>query len=356
VNTDTICVNIVFPADVGVQSYVTPTDHQCENAATPITIVVANFGSSTATDIPVQIDITGGINVSFQDTLFGSIPAAGSVPFTIDSTINTMGVGQITITAYTLYGNDQFNSNDTFVAVINFNPVPPPPVGIDDSRCGPGPITLTGTAPDTIYWYDAPVGGNLLAIGNYSIPNLTSTTIVYAQTGFSCPSATRDTVTATVLALPPVNLGPDAVTECGVPITLDAGAGYVVYAWSTSESTQTISVDTTGDYSVQVTDTNGCNNSDTIHVDCTVGVTALTAIQNVSVYPNPSSGIINVQFGQAMKTVTVRLLNAEGQIVTEDRFSGITQRMYDLSASPKGIYLLQVISDEGVSVHRVIVQ
>lgn len=356
VNMDTICVNIVFPTDVGVQSLVTPTDHQCGNVSTPITIVVANYGSSTATDIPVQIVVTGLVNATYNDTLFGSIPAGGSVPFTIDSTMNTSASGQVTITAYTLLATDQYHANDTLISVINFNPVPLPPVGLDGSRCGPGPVTLTGTASDTIYWYSAATGGILLAIGDYNIPNLTTTTTFYAQTGFSCPSVTRDSVTITILPLPPVNLGGDTATICGVPITLNAGAGYVAYLWNTSAVTQTISVDTTGDYSVTVTDTSGCSNSDTIHVDCSVGVTAITSLNNLHVYPNPSSGIVNIEFGNTVQNATIRWVNMQGDVVSEDRMNGIRQRQYDLTSLPKGVYFLQVISDEGNSLHRVIVQ
>ena len=355
-NSDTICVTIVFPSDVGVQSLVSPIDHQCENAVTPITIVVANFGSTTATDIPVQVDITGSFNASFMDTLFGSIPAGGSIPFTLDSTINTTGGGTYTVTAYTIYGSDQYSGNDTTVEVINVNQVPPPPVGIDNSRCGPGAITISGTAVDTIYWFDAPVGGNLLGSGNYTIPFLTMTTMFYAQTGLTCPSTTRDTVTATILPLPAVNLGPDTVIVCGDTITLDAGAGYSMYLWSNAASTQTINVDTLGDYSVMVVDTNGCANTDTIHVDCVVGITTLAAVDNVLVYPNPSTGVINLELSGHVTAVTVRWMDIQGQIVSEDNLAGIRRKQYDLSQSPKGMYLLQVITEDGVSIHSVIIQ
>jgi hypothetical protein len=355
-NADTICVDVVFPSNVGIQSLVTPTDNQCENASTPITVIVANYGSNTAMDIPIQIDITGTISVSFNDTLFGSIPAGGSIPFTIDSTFNTSGGGTYTITAYTVYPTDQLTGDDTLISVININPVPPAPVGNDISRCGPGPVTLTGTAADTIYWYDAPVGGNLIAIGTYNIPFLSVTTTFYAQTGFSCPSVTRDSVTVTILPLPQIQLGGDTLIQCGDTITLDAGPGYILYTWSNSASTQTIDVDTLGDYSVTVIDTNGCSNSDTIHVDCYVGITAISSLQNVNVYPNPSSGIITVELALSTSSATIRWIDLEGRLVSEDAITGIHLKNYDLTSVRKGVYLLQVISDDGVSVHRVIIQ
>ena len=136
----------------------------------------------------------------------------------------------------------------------------------------------------------------------------------------------------------------------------DAGAGYVVYNWSTSATTQTIDVDTLGDYSVTVIDTNGCSNSDTIHVDCYVGITTLSGTSGVNLFPNPSTGIVTVELGNSIHSATLRWIDVQGALVSEDHITGLSGKKYDLSSVKKGIYLLQVISDEGVSVHRVIIQ
>jgi hypothetical protein len=49
----------------------------------------------------------------------------------------------------------------------------------------------------------------------------------------------------------PVDLGED-ITTCEESVTLDAGEGYASYSWSTGETTQTIEVTESDDYSVQV--------------------------------------------------------------------------------------------------------
>lgn len=55
-----------------------------------------------------------------------------------------------------------------------------------------------------------------------------------------------------------IDLGTDTVLCAGETLTLDAGAGGLSYAWNTDETTQTIVVDTTGVYSVNVISPAGC--------------------------------------------------------------------------------------------------
>jgi gliding motility-associated-like protein len=60
----------------------------------------------------------------------------------------------------------------------------------------------------------------------------------------------------------------------GQSVVLDAGSGFDAYAWSTSQSTQTISVSNEGDYIVVVTD-GFCTGSDTISVVLSPGYPSL---------------------------------------------------------------------------------
>lgn len=62
-----------------------------------------------------------------------------------------------------------------------------------------------------------------------------------------------------------VNLGNDTIIDEGTSIILDAGNPGAVYLWSTGESTQSINVDTTGEYSVTVTKEN-VSGKDTIKI------------------------------------------------------------------------------------------
>ncbi len=74
-----------------------------------------------------------------------------------------------------------------------------------------------------------------------------------------------DNVAVTFHALPLVNLGKDQSICQEESVQLSAGSGFSSYAWNTGESTQSISVTTTGSYSVSVNDGN-CSASDQVSV------------------------------------------------------------------------------------------
>ena len=64
-----------------------------------------------------------------------------------------------------------------------------------------------------------------------------------------------------------VELGNDTTLCEGQIFKIDAGSGYQSYFWNTCETTQTISVNITGTYSITVTNHSGCIAEDSIHVD-----------------------------------------------------------------------------------------
>jgi len=84
--------------------------------------------------------------------------------------------------------------------------------------------------------------------------------------------SSNDTIYQEITAYPDllVNLGPDETACQGSTVTIDAGTyPGASYLWSTGQNTQTINVITSGDYSVTVTDANGCTATDSKMVNFT---------------------------------------------------------------------------------------
>jgi hypothetical protein len=85
-----------------------------------------------------------------------------------------------------------------------------------------------------------------------------------------------------------------------------------------------------------------------------------TAINNLDVYPNPSRDIFNVNFtSEDIQNLEVRIINVIGEVVyTENlnQFVGEYTKQVDLSTYTKGVYFLEITTDNGVINKKLILQ
>ena len=155
------------------------------------------------------------------------------------------------------------------------------PTGTDITECDSGQtLTAVTDAPPvgvTIVWYDALVGGNIVAsptltgVGTitYYAENVNSTT--------SCSSSTRTPIILTINTLPTADAGLDAELTCIVTtLVLDgtgsSGQGALTYAWTTADgvidsgaATATPTISSAGTYTLTITDAdNGCTATDSV--------------------------------------------------------------------------------------------
>ncbi len=73
---------------------------------------------------------------------------------------------------------------------------------------------------------------------------------------------------------------------------------------------------------------------------------------NVSIYPNPSNGLFNIEGLQAEAQMTVT--NAQGQVILEGNVSD--NGLLDISAQPKGVYFVRLINEEEMMIQKVILK
>ncbi len=138
---------------------------------------------------------------------------------------------------------------------------PSAPTAPNASRCNSGTVLLNATAGATgsqVYrWYaDASTSTILFTGPSFTTPSISVSTNYFVSVFDPitlCESA-RTSVTAGVISIsPPILNVTGTVTICqGNSITLIAPAGFSTYLWSTGETTQTISVSTTGSYTATV--------------------------------------------------------------------------------------------------------
>ena len=75
-----------------------------------------------------------------------------------------------------------------------------------------------------------------------------------------------------------------------------------------------------------------------------------TSVENLSIYPNPTSGMLNIKFdAENTENVIIKLTSVNGQVVLNNEISNATgnfNQSFDISNQAKGIYLLSIISDK----------
>lgn len=80
-------------------------------------------------------------------------------------------------------------------------------------------------------------------------------------------------------------------------------------------------------------------------------------LEDITIYPNPTSQILNIVCNtNTTKGTQLRLLNLNGQLLFEDLLQNQYNKALDVSQYPKGLYVLQVISNENVFIKKVIVE
>jgi len=149
---------------------------------------------------------------------------------------------------------------------------------------------------------------------------------------------TDDTFAVVVHPLAEPNLGNDSLLCIGELLTLFTTLPYIEYLWNTGSVDDHITVDQNGEYDVMVVDENGCHGVDTILVQFEVclGISE-SQVNQLIVYPNPASTVINISTSFEMIGKEFYLYNLFGELV----YSGIiTDDIFqiDISKYASGIY------------------
>jgi hypothetical protein len=166
----------------------------------------------------------------------------------------------------------------------------------------------------------------------------------------------------TVIHGPPavsLSAGQDTL-YASLPLTLDAGDGFVSYHWNDGSGQQMLDVTVPGKYFVMVTDSHGCHGSDSVVVQTPLGITRpVQAGLEIMVYPNPASGFLNVRINseQEYDRLGFELLNPAGIILyrTEVAGSGSFYEQVDTGRFPKGVYILRIIAGSSYSTRIIVI-
>ncbi|MCX6245847.1 MAG: C10 family peptidase [Bacteroidetes bacterium] len=170
-------------------------------------------------------------------------------------------------------------------------------------------------------------------------PNATSITVTFDN--FKTEATNDKTQIYNIAVNPPVLLAEYSGDHLASPLApVTANSGKMMVMWTSNKTIRGDGWDAS--YSV------------------TVGTNEQKAFEDFSIFPNPTSGLLNVHFTMnEVQSVRIEVLSLKGELVYSQNYgsvSGSFDKQIDLSSLAKGVYILKMTSDQGITNNKIVVQ
>ncbi|MFT5261911.1 MAG: hypothetical protein ACI8YQ_000638 [Polaribacter sp.] len=336
------------PTDLGAGDYiVTITD--ANNCSYTQTVSVSEPSSLEATYEVLDNICFGEMNGSVSTT-----PTGGIIPYTYNwstgdstSTIDELSAADYTLTITD--GNDCISEETiavTEASMLESNTT------IQDVGCfgnsdGAIEMELVGGTPEyQIEWEDGstfPTTGSL-SVGNYSV---TVVDMAGCESVFTHIVNEPEELTTleVIMNITDSNNGSITITpQGGIP-------GYSI-EWEDGTTSFSLTDLESGVYNYIVTDENGCLVEGSVSL-INVGISAISE-NELFIYPNPTSGVINVEAD--FMAVEILVYDVLGLLLKQESIAGGEKRFsVDLTGFSSGVYFLKVKADDRERVERIVV-
>ncbi len=139
-------------------------------------------------------------------------------------------------------------------------------------------------------------------------------------------------------------------------VNVQGGTPPYQYQWSTGDTTQIANGLPVGNYSVTVTDDNGCTITDNVSVDIFTNTINLENLTHFELSPNPSKGQFRVDAHfDTYQEFSTFVFNTLGQTITEIHTAGkMLSVPIDISGQNKGTYFVVIQTDKGQAVRKLL--
>lgn len=325
----------------------------------------------------LNLAYTGQTTAVFTPSAGLFTDAAGTTAYTGQS-VNTVYANPTATTTYTATVVTAICGSGTVSVPVNVgSPLTGTSTVANVSGCQGGSVTFTSTVPTgglnaTSQWQISTDAGvtwtNITGAtsDSYTVnnvtTNMTGNRYRVVRTVASCTSTLTSSAgtltvtvppTLTISANPSTTLIPGQTTTLSVAVSPNAGASYQwfldgVLIPGATASTYVVDIDGFGNYTVAVTDVNGCRG--------TSGAFAITggSSENMFIYPSPNMGQFQIRFGNSLNlSRMVSIFDAKGTRVYTKTYS-ITQPFerldVDLRNHGKGVYTVELSDHRGARI------
>jgi hypothetical protein len=310
------------------------------NQPTSSTVTASACGSYTWAENGTTYTVSG----SYPVVLAGANANGCDSTVTLNLTINQPTSSTVTATAC---GSYTWAENGTTYTVSGSYPVVL--AGANANGCdstvtlnltinSPATSTDVQAACDTYTWID----GNV-----YTTSNNTATFTIAGGAANGCDSIVtlNLTITNTPVATATDNGSATITASAGATYQwIDCGTGTAI----AGENAQTFTATANGSYAVVVSN-GSCDDTSACVVINYIGIKELTDA-SIEVAPNPTSGLVTITM--TAPTAKVSVLDAQGkllQVITVEKAGTV-----DLSTYERGIYILNIETENGRSLERIV--
>lgn len=224
-----------------------------------------------------------------------------------------------------------------------------------DTICAGDSIVFTGGGADSAYvWTGGVMDGVSFA------PTASGYFYVTGYDSSGCSA--MDSVMIEVNPTPSISLSSTdeiAGTDGTITGVTSGGTAPYTYDWDNDgtgdfDDTESLTGLTAGTYNVVVADSNGCTFSASIVVNSQVGFEDLSGVE-ITIFPNPSNGIFQISFDKVLDDLYYEIINANGQIVLTQKVTNSTEDV-NISGNAAGLYLVKVVTKNGVTVKQIVLK
>lgn len=326
--TPPVLVNDITGISVVVES------EYCLNEGIISAVTVENTGDIQITEFDVEMTLVGAQIFTFSETFTTTLDVDSQETIMLSS-ISGLPSGVYTASVTIMLPNDSIATNNTVTTTLTVLTPEVITINEDITICEGESVVLNGNGSALLEW-----SGNLTN-GSSVSPMSTTTYTCTAISPEGCIVTESFTITVETLNVPTIEFNNGILSTIGLYSTYEwSFNGAVVSQVSTFEPTDN------GVYTVVVTNNNGCSVQGTFIVQ---GLSIeFYDINEISVYPNPTNGIVTLSHLDIQ--VSVNVMNSYGQQIETLISEGGQINLVHL---PKGMYMLQYIYKDEVYVAKV---
>ncbi|MCW3071840.1 MAG: hypothetical protein JWO44_1730 [Bacteroidetes bacterium] len=256
---------------------------------------------------------------------------------------------------YTVMITDTNGCSASSSQSVTVMPLPAIDAGMNDSTCLSTNVNLSASGGTTYVWHPGASLSDSTIVNPIAGPVVSTTYTVIGTSSTGCISS--DTVRITVLGNPAL----PSITKSHDTLSSTPAFSYQWYLAGSplpGETNQTLVYVTNGNYYVQVTNALGCSTVSTIININDVGISEAASSASLNVYPNPFNDDVTIELELAKAgIVRISIVNIAGQEVYSEELNqrnGSYKKQVSLKEQAKGIYYLQVITDDEVINKKII--